>query len=267
MRILFVGDIFGRPGREAVRRFVPEIRRDENVDFVIANGENASHGAGITPAHGRELFDSGVDVITLGNHTWDKKEVGALLSDPRVLRPANYPPTLPGQGYGVYPVNGIRVGVLQVMGRHHMATIDCPFRTADDILSRLKADVIFVDVHAEASSEKQALAWYMDGRVAAVVGSHTHVQTADERLLPGGTAYLGDAGMTGPRDGIIGGERGPSIQRFLTGVRVHFGVAEGDAQFCACLVDVDESTGRARSLKRFQKILERKKGSRETQPS
>jgi metallophosphoesterase (TIGR00282 family) len=162
----------------------------------------------------------------------------------------------------VYPVNHVQVGVLQIMGRHNLATIDCPFRVADDVLSHLKADVIFVDVHAEASSEKQALGWYLDGRVAAVIGSHSHVQTADERILPCGTAYLGDAGMTGPRDGIIGGERGPSIQRFLTGVRVHFGVAEGDAQFSACLVDVDESTGKARNLKRFQKILNRGEGTR-----
>jgi 2',3'-cyclic-nucleotide 2'-phosphodiesterase len=205
----------------------------------------------------QELFQSGVDAITMGNHTWDRPEIEPLLSEDRVLRPANYPPPLSGHGHAVFHVGGARLGVLQVMGRHNMMDIDCPFRTADAVLKDMKADVIFVDMHAEATSEKQAMGWYLDGRVGAVVGSHTHVQTADERILPGGTAYLGDAGMTGPRDGIIGGQRDAALRRFLTGIPVRIDVAEGDAQFCACLVDLDEKTGKARGIERVKLALER----------
>ncbi len=258
MRILFVGDIFGRPGREAVRHFVPQIRRDEGIDFVVGNVENAAGGRGLTGPVAKELFSAGMDVFTLGNHTWDRPETEPLLSDPRILRPANYPPLLAGRGLGVYPVNGKRVAVMQLMGRHHMDTIDCPFRAADTLLNGLEADLVLVDMHAEASSEKQAMGWYLDGRVAAVLGTHTHVQTADERILPGGTAFIGDVGMAGPRDGIIGGDRASALKRFLTGVRVRLSVAEGDAQFCAVIVEADESTGRARSIARIQKTLERK---------
>jgi 2',3'-cyclic-nucleotide 2'-phosphodiesterase len=255
VRLLFIGDIFGRPGRQAVSQMLPALRKSAGLDFVVANAENASHGGGLTPNHARELFDAGADVLTLGNHTWDKKEVIPLLSDPRVLRPANYPPGLPGRGLGVYQVQGRRVAVLQLMGRHGMPLSDCPFRMADTLLKDLAADVSFVDIHAEASSEKQAMGWYLDGRVSAVVGSHTHVQTADERLFPGGTAYLGDAGLTGPRDGIIGARREEAIQRFLTGLKVRYEPAEGASQFCAAVVDVDETTGKARSIKRIFEVL------------
>jgi metallophosphoesterase (TIGR00282 family) len=258
VRILFVGDIYGRPGREAVRHFVPLLRSEARIDFVVANVENAAGGRGLTEPVAKELFAAGIDVFTLGNHTWDRKETLPLLDDPRILRPANYPPTLPGRGLGVFSVQGKRVAVLQVMGRLHLDTIDCPFRTADALLKDLAADIVVVDMHAEASSEKQAMGWYLDGRVTAVLGTHTHVQTADERVLPGGTATLGDVGMSGPRDGIIGGAREPALERFLTGVRVRLAVAEGDAQFCAALVDVDEHSGRARSIERVNKIFERK---------
>jgi metallophosphoesterase (TIGR00282 family) len=257
LRILFVGDIYGRPGREAVGHFVPLLRRDKKIDFVVGNVENAAGGRGLTDPVAKELFAAGIDVFTLGNHTWDRKETLPLLQDLRILRPANYPPSLPGKGLGVYPVNGKRVAVLQLMGRLHLDTIDCPFRAADALLKDLAADVVFVDMHAEASSEKQAMGWYLDGRVAAVVGTHTHVQTADERILTGRTAYIGDVGMAGPRDGIIGGERAPALERFLTGVRVRLSVAEGDAQFCAVIVDVDESTGRARTIERVNEIYHR----------
>jgi 2',3'-cyclic-nucleotide 2'-phosphodiesterase len=255
MKILFIGDIMGRPGREAVRHFVPRLKSEEGVEFVVANAENAAGGRGLTPSVAQELFQAGVNAVTMGNHTWDRPEIEPLLAEDRVLRPANYPPMLSGRGHAVYHVRDVALGVLQLMGRHHMANIDCPFRKADEILKDLKADVILVDMHAEATSEKQAMGWHLDGRVAAVVGSHTHVQTADERILPGGTAYLGDTGMTGPRDGIIGGKRDASLRRFLTGVPVRIEVAEGDAQFCACLLDLDEKTGKARSIRRVFETL------------
>jgi metallophosphoesterase (TIGR00282 family) len=257
LRILFVGDIYGRPGRDAVRHFVPLIRRDAGIDFAVGNVENAAGGRGLTEPVAKELFAAGLDVFTLGNHTWDRKETLPLLKDPRILRPANYPPSLAGRGLGIYPVNGKNVAVLQVMGRHHMDNIDCPFRTADGLLKDLSADVVLVDMHADASSEKQAMGWYLDGRVSAVLGTHTHVQTADERVLPGGTAFIGDVGMAGPRDGVIGGDRVSALERFLTGVRVRLSVAEGDAQFCAVVVDVDERTGKARSIERINTKFER----------
>jgi metallophosphoesterase (TIGR00282 family) len=253
--LLFVGDIFGRTGRNAVRHWVPKLRAERRIDFVVGNGENAASGRGLTPKTAQDIFAGGVDVITLGNHTWDQKEVIPLLEDPRVLRPANYPPGLPGRGLGVYEVRGRRLAVLQLMGRHGMANIDCPFQTADRCLAGLEADAVLVDMHAEASSEKQAMGWHLDGRVAAVVGSHTHVQTADERLLAQGTAYLGDAGMTGPRDGVIGGDRAAAIRRFLTGVKGRLEPAEGDGQFCAALIDVDDATGRATAIERVQEIF------------
>lgn len=256
MKILFIGDIMGSPGRAAVQQSVPRWRREAGVDFVIANGENAAGGRGLTPAIAQEIFQVGVNVITMGNHTWDRPEIEPLLQEDRVLRPANYPAVLPGHGHAVFHVGPVRVGVIQLMGRHNLANIDCPFQTADKILSGMQADVIFVDMHAEATSEKQAMGWHLDGRAAAVVGSHTHVQTADDRLLPGGTAYLGDAGMTGPRDGIIGGKREQALRRFLTGLHTRIEVAEGTAQFCACLVDVDEKTGKARSIQRIFDIVE-----------
>ncbi len=260
MRVLFIGDIMGRPGREAVRHFTPLWRRERGADFVIANAENAAGGRGLTPSVAEDLFQAGVDVLTMGNHTWDRPEIEPLLGQGRVLRPANYPPLLSGRGHGVFHVGGTSVGVIQVMGRHNLASIDCPFRAADAILKDMKADVIVVDMHAEASSEKQAMGWHLNGRVAAVVGTHTHVQTADERILPGGTAYLGDVGMTGPRDGIIGGNRETSLRRFLTGIPSRVEVAEeGDAQFCACLLDLDETAGKARGIERIFQILGREK--------
>lgn len=257
MRILFVGDIFGRPGREAVAHFVPQIRRERRVDFAIGNAENAAGGRGLTGPTAQALFAAGLDVLTLGNHTWDRSETEPLLKDPRVLRPANYAPGVPGRGFGRYEVSGKTLDVVQLMGRHGMDDIDCPFRTADALLKDGKADATIVDFHAEASSEKQAMGWYLDGRVAAVLGTHTHVQTADERVLPGGTAYIGDIGMAGPRDGVIGGAREGALKRFLTGIRVRLEVAEGDAMFCAVLVEVDG--GRARSIERIQKIFPRTK--------
>ncbi len=239
---------------------VPRLKRERGVDFVIGNGENAAGGRGLTPAVAQELFQTGVNVITMGNHTWDRPEIEPLLSEDRVLRPANYPPMLSGHGHAVFSVGSIRLGVLQLMGRHNLANIDCPFRKADEILKAMKADLIFVDMHAEATSEKQAMGWYLDGRVGAVVGTHTHVQTADDRILPGGTAYLTDTGMTGPRDGIIGGNRDMSLRRLMNGVPIRVEVAEGDAQFCGCLLDLDETTGKARSIQRINEFVPQGKG-------
>lgn len=247
----------GRPGREAVRRFVPEVAGEHGVDFVVANAENAAGGRGLTSSVAEELFASGVHAVTMGNHTWDRPEIESLLSQDRVIRPANYPPSLSGHGHAVFHVQGRRLGVLQVMGRHNMAAIDCPFRTADAILSSMEADVIVADLHAEASSEKQALGWYLDGRVAAAVGTHTHVQTADERVLPGGTAFIGDIGMTGPLNGIIGGVREQAMKRFLTGLPVRIEVAEGPAVFCAVVVEADPATGKSTGVRRIRKILDR----------
>lgn len=255
MRILFVGDIFGRPGREAVAYFVPLIRREAGVDFAIGNAENAAGGRGLTEPTAKALFAAGLDVLTLGNHTWDRPETEPLLKDPRVLRPANYPPGVPGRGLGVYPVGEKKIAVMQLMGRHGMDDIDCPFRAADALLKDAAADAAIVDFHAEASSEKQAMGWYLDGRVAAVLGTHTHVQTADERVLPKGTAYIGDVGMAGPRDSVIGGQKDAALRRFLTGIRVRLEVAEGDALFCAVLVDLEN--GRARAIERIQKSFPR----------
>jgi metallophosphoesterase (TIGR00282 family) len=224
----------------------------------VVNAENAAGGRGLTPAAAREIVGLGVDVITLGNHTWDRPEVDNLWVEGNVLRPANYPPGLPGKGWGVFRKDGVSLAVIQVMGRRNLADIDCPFRAADALVKSLPADILLVEMHAEATSEKQALGWYLAGRVAAVVGTHSHVQTADARVLPGGTAFITDAGMTGPRDGVIGGKRDAAIERFLTGLHRRAEVAvEGDLQFNGLLVDVDESTGRARSVERLFEVFER----------
>jgi metallophosphoesterase (TIGR00282 family) len=257
MKVLFVGDVFGRPGRAALRKFLPEIRSKQSPDFIIANVENAAGGRGLTPAVAEEIFKMGVDVLTLGNHTWDQKEVDAILPDPRILRPANYPKILPGHGWGVYDKK-VRIGVLQLMGRHEMADIDCPFQEADRALLEISKQtrVIIVDMHAEATSEKESMGYYLDGRVSAVLGSHTHVQTADEQIFSGGTAYISDTGMTGPCDSVIGMEKSAAIKRFLTGLHQKLEVAPGRAAVAACLVDVDEHNGRSRSIERLYRRYE-----------
>ncbi len=258
MRILFVGDVHGRPGRRILTARLPALRRLHGADLVIANGENAAGGSGINAAVAEELFAAGVDVITGGNHTWQIREAYELLdSDPRILRPANYPPGVPGRGSAVVTTrSGRTAGVVNLMGRVFMGELDDPFRAARAEADRLRerTPVIVVDFHAEATSEKQALAWYLDGRVSAVVGTHTHVQTADERILPGGTAYITDVGMTGPRDGIIGMDRSRILERFLTQLPVRFEVAGGPAQLNAVVVDVDEATGRAREILRVAEV-------------
>jgi metallophosphoesterase (TIGR00282 family) len=255
MRILFIGDIVGSPGREMVTKHLSEIVARERVDLVIINGENSAAGFGITPKIADELFALGADVITGGNHSWDRKEILEFIpNEPRLLRPANFPKS-PGRGlYVGTSRGGVRYAVLNLQGRVFMTQLDCPFRTADAELARIPPDVkiIFVDIHAEASSEKQAMGWYLDGRVSVVVGTHTHVATADERVLPNGTAFITDVGMTGPHESVIGMDRASMVKRFLDSMPVKFEVAIGDARINGILADVDDSTGRARSIVRVR---------------
>jgi metallophosphoesterase (TIGR00282 family) len=260
MKIAFFGDVVGKSGRRGVVRTMATLRNTEDPDFVVANCENAAGGVGVDPGSARELLASGVDVLTSGNHVWAKREILEYISDSDVLlRPANFAPTTPGWGYTVKTSRrGVPVAVINLIGRVFMNSYDCPFRSVDAALEVLgsKASVILVDMHAEATSEKVAMGWYLDGRVSAVVGSHTHVQTADERLLPLGTAYITDAGMCGPRDSVIGVKREQVLRRFLTQMPGRFEVADGPVLVQGAVVDVDESTGRASGVRRFQHLVE-----------
>ena len=258
MKLLFVGDIVGRAGRKILSEQLGRLIDRRMVDLVVANGENAAAGFGLTASVLKELFAAGVDVVTSGNHIWDKKEINdALEREPRLLRPANYPPGLPGRGAGIFETAaGIKVGVLNLEGRVFMKNLDCPFRAADELTAELRQQtpVVFVDFHAEASSEKQALGYYLAGKVSAVVGTHTHVQTADERILDGHTGYLTDVGMTGSRDAIIGNQIEPAIQRFLTQQPVRLEVAKKDPHLCAVLLTINEETGCCEEIERIQEI-------------
>jgi metallophosphoesterase (TIGR00282 family) len=261
MRILFIGDIFGRPGRTIVHEQLPALVSKRKIDLVLANGENAAAGFGITPPLVEELLDLGIEVITTGNHIWDKKEIIEFFERAdgnldgmarRVLRPANYPAGTPG--FGVFEGrsrSGHDFAVINLQGRVFMANNDDPFRTADTLLEKIKAKVIFVDFHAEATSEKVALGWYLDGRVTAVIGTHTHIPTADEHVLPKGTAYQTDVGMTGPYDGVIGVEKEQILQRFLNNMPIRFEPASGDVRLAAVAIDCDPDTGRASSIERI----------------
>jgi 2',3'-cyclic-nucleotide 2'-phosphodiesterase len=259
VNILFIGDVVGKPGRRVLAQMLPALRREFSADFVIANGENSAGGFGITPETLDDLLSAGVDVVTGGNHTWQAREIYTLLENsPRLLRPANYPPGTPGRGSGVFRSSGSAPGtvaVLNLEGRVFMQPLASPFEVAREEAERLSQDakVIVVDMHAEATSEKIALGWYLDGRVSAVIGTHTHVQTADERIFPEGTAFISDAGMTGPRDSVIGMGRDEVLQRFLTLLPVRFDVASGPAQLNGVVVDVDEGTGRARRIQRVNR--------------
>ena len=260
MRILFIGDIVGSPGRKIVEDRVADLISTERLDLVIANGENAASGFGITPRLAEELLRTGVEVLSGGNHSWDRKEILDFIPhEPRLLRPANFPAGSPGSGvYRGTARNGMPYAVLCLQGRVTMASNDCPFRAAERELANLPAQIkiIFVDMHAEATSEKQAMGWYLDGRVSAVVGTHTHVATADEHVLPNGTAYITDVGMTGPHDSVIGMDKAAIIKRFLDGMPARFEVATGDVQMNAVLIDADENTGRARSIERRRYRIE-----------
>lgn len=250
-----IGDVVGSPGRETLKRCVSLLREQYRVDACIANGENAAGGFGLTAQTADEMFASGVDFITGGNHTFDKRDFGEYLeTSNRVIRPANYPPAVPGRGAGTFPAGGATVGVLNVMGRTFMPPVDDPFRCVDACLADLcqRTPIVFVDVHAEATSEKVALGRYLDGRVSCVFGTHTHVQTADEQILPGGTAYISDLGMTGPTEGVIGMESRQVLDRFLTGFSDRFSVQKtGSKQFCGAVVSIDAVSGKASEIKRI----------------
>jgi len=258
VRILFIGDIFGRPGRNIVREKLKGLVREHSIDLVLANGENAAAGFGITPSLAEDLFELGIDVMTTGNHIWDKREIidyfksadGPHSPARRLLRPANYAPELPGHGVYEGRKNDVPYAVVNLQGRVFMASNDDPFRKMDELLKQISAKIVFVDIHAEATSEKIALGWYLDGRVTALVGTHTHVPTADERVLPGGTAYITDVGMTGPYDGVIGVNKEQIITRFLNNMPARFEPATGDPRLCAVVVDADDATGKARSVRR-----------------
>ncbi len=250
-----LGDVVGRPGRTAVEERLSRLQQEYRADFVIVNGENAASGIGITPEIADGLLNAGADVITLGNHAWHKREIYPYLEKQvRILRPANYPPGVPGRGWGVYSCKGSSVAVVSLQGRVFMELVDDPFRAIDSILEALPSHckVVFVDFHAEATSEKQTFGRYVDGRVSAVIGTHTHVQTADERIFPKGTAFLSDVGMTGPVDSIIGMRYDSVIARSTTSLPSRFEVAEGDAQISAVLVEVNTLTGKATHIERVQ---------------
>jgi metallophosphoesterase (TIGR00282 family) len=251
--VLFIGDIMGRPGRNALRAALPGLRAKYAPHFVVANGENSAGGASITEEIGRDLLGL-VDVLTSGNHIWDKKEALPLIEkEPRLLRPANYPAINPGHGtYVAGGPEGRRLGVLSLQGRVFMEALDCPFRAADAAVEALRRETpcILVDFHAEATSEKQAMGWYLDGRVSALVGTHTHVPTADERVLPGGTAYISDVGMAGARNSIIGMRREQGLEKFLTARPIRFEPASGGVFLSAVFIEIDSETGRALSITR-----------------
>lgn len=259
MKILYFGDVVGKPGRRAVVRTAARLVDGGEADFVIANAENASGGKGIDPKTAREFFDAGFDVLTSGNHIWQHKEIMSYLdSSDRLLRPANFSPGVAGRGFGVFLSRaGPPVAVVNLIGRVFMGLAECPFRAADEALRRIgdRAPIVFVDMHAEATSEKVALGRYLDGRVAAVVGSHTHVQTADECVLPNGTAYITDTGMCGPSDSVIGMRTQQVVKRFLDQLPARFEVGDGPALVQAVLVDVDDETGRARSIERLREVV------------
>ena len=255
MNILFIGDIFASPGRGLVARHLPEIVATEKIQLAVANAENSAGGFGITPLIAEELFSMGLDVLTSGNHIWDKKEIFDYLPrQPRLVRPANYPAELPGQGWTVMKArNGVEVAVIDLQGRSHLPAIDCPFRKADQILQSIDANVKvrLVDFHAELTSEKMAMGWHLNGRVSAMLGTHTHVPTADERILSGGTAYQTDVGMTGPYDSVIGSEKNLALRRFLTGMPIRLDSAKGGGELHATIVTVDPITGHAIEIRRY----------------
>ena len=265
MKILFIGDIVGEPGRRAVHTLLPKLREQHALDFVIANGENSAGGNGITPRIATELFAAGIDVITSGDHLWDQKEVMELLAgERRFLRPTNYPTGTPGQGSGIYEVKspsskvqGLKVGVLNAQGRTFMPALENPFSVVPPEIERLRAEtkIILVDMHAEATSEKIAMGRMLDGKVSAVIGTHTHVQTADEQIFPGGTAYLSDAGFTGPQESVLGREIEPVIKRFITNMPQRFEVAKGRVMLHGAVVEVDETSGQATGIWRVSEAL------------
>jgi len=259
VKILFIGDIVGNPGREAVKTFLKPLIKEYGIDLTLANGENAAGGKGITKEITEELFQYGIEFITMGNHVWDQRSIMTFIDhEERLIRPANYPTGAPGRGYGYIRKNGAKVGVLNLSGRVYLQNLDDPFSGAIRWINEIKQEtpIIIVDFHAEATSEKVALGWFLDGKVTAVLGTHTHIQTADARLLHNGTAYISDVGMTGPRDSVLGIKKETIINRFLTQLPAKFELAGGPIQLNAVVIDVDENTGKARSIEAIQRIKE-----------
>ncbi|WP_028307288.1 TIGR00282 family metallophosphoesterase [Desulfitibacter alkalitolerans] len=259
MRFLFIGDIVGRPGRNIVKSMLPQLKVECSPDVVIVNAENAAGGNGLTEQVANELYNDGVDFITLGNHVWDKKDILDFIDrEERIVRPANYPPGTPGKGYKVFTKNNIKLSVINLQGRVYMQALECPFRTMDNILAHIanQTNIIIVDIHAEATSEKMALGYYLDGKVSAVLGTHTHIQTADDKILPKGTGYITDVGMTGPYESILGIKKENIIARFLTHMPNRFEVATGTSQLNAVILEVDNVTGKAVSIERLQKYCD-----------
>jgi metallophosphoesterase (TIGR00282 family) len=258
IRILFIGDIVGGSGRRAVKTLLPELKRKYDPAFIVANGENSAGGRGITAQIAKELYDQGVHGITMGNHTWDNKDIFNFIDeDERMIRPANYPPGTPGKGVAVLRnASGKELVIVNTMGRTFLPPLDCPFQTIDGILDKLKKKhkFIFVDFHAEATSEKIAMGWHLDGKVSAVVGTHTHVQTHDERVLPKGTGYVTDVGMTGARDGVLGMEREAVLQKFKTQLPVRFTADEGKWMFHAVVIELDNDTGFTKKIELIRRF-------------
>lgn len=256
MKVLFLGDIVGKPGRDITAKLLPELKRTSKIDFVIANAENAAGGSGITPSVAQDLFAAGVDALTSGDHIWKKPEVYAYLeATDKVLRPANYPEGAPGKGAAAINAgDSVKVGVVNLLGRVFMDAVDCPFACARREVEKLRktTPIIIVDMHAEATSEKVAMGWFLDGTVSAVVGTHTHIQTADEKILPKGTAYITDAGMTGPYDSVIGRKKESVIERFITQLPTRFEVASGQEEMHGVLITIDRETGKALEISRVQ---------------
>jgi 2',3'-cyclic-nucleotide 2'-phosphodiesterase len=255
MRILFVGDVVGSPGRDMIKEYVPKLKEKYRPTVTIINGENAAGGRGITEDIYRSFLEVGAQAVTLGNHSWDNRDIFEFIDKAKYLvRPANFPEDVPGTGITYLKINQDEVAIINLQGRTFMPAIDCPFKKADELIeeARKRTPIIFVDFHAEATSEKQAIGWYLDGRVSVVVGTHTHVQTADERILPAGTAYISDVGMTGPYDGILGVERDVVIKRFLTNLPGRFEVPKtGRTQLSAVLIEIDKKSGNAKKIERI----------------
>jgi len=252
--ILFVSDLCGKAGRQAAAHMIKPLREKYNVDYVICNVENAAGGFGVTPEMSRKAFSYGIDMQTSGNHIWDRYDiVHHLKTNPKLLRPANYPNGVPGFGYYLDEIDDVKIATINLMGRTYMKDIDCPFITADRIISHVsqETNLIFIDMHAEATSEKQAMLYYLDGDVSAIVGTHTHIQTADEYVTPNGTAYITDVGMTGPYDSIIGMEKEPSLQRFITGMPKRFTTATDDVRLSGVIIQIDRENGKAISIERI----------------
>ncbi|ACM60090.1 hypothetical protein B0S90_1280 [Caldicellulosiruptor bescii] len=258
MRFLAIGDVVGRPGRNILKSTLSKLKENYKIDVVIANCENAAGGNGLTKKVADELFSIGIDVMTMGNHVWANKEIFSFIeNETRIIRPANYPEgTTPGRGYNVFEKNNVKFTVINLCGRVFMENLDCPFRKIDEILKKIECPIIIVDFHAEATSEKIALGFYVDGRVSCLYGTHTHVQTADEKILPNGTAYITDIGMTGPYDSVLGVDKDIVIQKFTTLLPVRFEVAKGKAQFNGIVFEVDNNSGKAVSIERINFTLE-----------